>query len=169
MTAVRIAAEVRDVLANPAQRRHQVGHADIDRVFICRAADLGQIEESEQVEAVIHRDRNGVVMPRQLRAVLRGQFVGRAEGEAAAVKVDQHRTFAGQRGRPDIQLEHVFAHVAVVPIVEEGLLDRGVVVQALRAVGAVDQSGIFAVPRLGSFGRKPAIFAARYSGRTEFL
>ena len=111
-------------------------------------------------------------MPRHLRAFVRGQFVGRAEAEAAAVEIDHHRTLAGQAGRPDVQLEHVFAHVAVVPILDERLLDRREVMQALRAVGAVDQGGIFAVPRLGRFGRKPAVLAAgvlavRYSLERE--
>ena len=83
---------------NPAERRHQVGHADVYRIGICGPAYLGHIQESEQVEAVIHCHRNGVVMPGQLRAFLRGQFIRRAEGKAAAVKIDQHRTLAGQRG-----------------------------------------------------------------------
>ena len=32
--------------------------------------------------------------------------------------------------------------------------------QALRAVGSIDQSGILALPRLESFGWKPSIFPA---------
>ena len=132
---VGIAAEIGDVLAHPAKRRNQVGHADVHRIGIGRPADLGQIEESEDVEAVIDRHRHDIVMPRHLRAFVRGQFVGRAEAETAAVKIDHHRTLAGQRGRPDVQLEHVFAHVAVVPILKERLFDRREVVQALRAVG----------------------------------
>ena len=165
---VRIAAEIGDVVADPAKRRNQVGHADVDRVGIGRSANLGQIEESEHVEAVIDRHGHDVVMPRHLRAFVRGQFVRRAEGETAAMKIDHHRTLAGQAGRPDVQLEHVFAHVAVVPVLQERLLDRREVMQALRAVGAVDQRGILAVPRLGRFGRKPAVLARRYSGHTEF-
>ncbi len=124
MTLVGIAAEIGDVVANPAQRRHQVGHADVHRIGISRPADLGQIEESEDIEAVIDRHLDDVMMPRHLRAFVRRQFVGRAEAETAAMKIDHHRTLAGQARRPDVQLEHVFALVAVVPILNERLLDR---------------------------------------------
>ena len=42
--AVGIAAEIGDVLVHPAQRRDQIGHADIDGILIGRAADLGDVE-----------------------------------------------------------------------------------------------------------------------------
>ena len=103
--------------------------------------------------------RHDVVMTRHLRAVLRGQFVGRAEREAAAVDVEHDRALAGQARRPDVHLEHVLALPAVRPLEEECLL-ADPVVQALRAVGAVDQRRVLAVPRRGRLGRQPAILAA---------
>ena len=172
---VGIAAEIGDVVANPAQRRDQVGHADVDRIGISRPADLGQIEESEDIEAVIDRHLDDIMMPRHLRSFVRGQLIGRAEAETAAMKIDHHRTLAGEAGRPDVELEHVFALVAVVPILDERLFNRtphGVALallgegaipamQVLRAIRSVDQRGIFAVPGLGRFGRQPPVLAAR--------
>ena len=158
---VGVAAEIGDVVADPAKRRDQVGHSDVYRIGISRPADLGQIEESEDVEPVIDRHLDDIMMPRHLRSFVRGQLIGRAEAETAAMKIDQHRKLAGQAGRPDVELEHVFAHVAVVPILNERLLDAREVMQTLRAIGAVDQGGVLAVPWLGSFGRKPPVLASR--------
>src|SRR4051794_20591475 len=77
------------------------------------------------------------------------------------MEIDQHRTLAGQSGCPDVQLEHALAHVAVVPILEERLLNGGVVVKALRTVGTVDKRRVLARPRFGRFSRKPPVFPAR--------
>ena len=46
--AVGIAAEVGDVVMDPAQRRDQIGHADVDRIGISGAADLREVEESRE-------------------------------------------------------------------------------------------------------------------------
>src|SRR5581483_4682021 len=54
----------------------------------------------------------------------------------------------------------VFAHVTVVPILQEGLLDGGEVVEALRAVRTVDEGRVFVVPGLRGLRRQPAIFTA---------
>ncbi len=37
--AARIATEVGDVFPNPAKRRHQVGHRDVQRIGVLRPAD----------------------------------------------------------------------------------------------------------------------------------
>ena len=157
--AVRVAPEVRDVVPDPLERRHQVGHPDVHRVGIRRPAELGEVEEPEDVEAVIDGHRHDVVVPRHLRPVLGGELVRRAEREAAAVDVEHHGTLAGQAGRPDVHLEHVLALPPVGPLLEERLLARPVV-QTLRAVGPVGQRRILAIPRLGRFGRKPAVLSA---------
>ena len=68
--AVRIAAEVGDVVMNPLQGRHQIGHAHVDRIGVGGAADLREVEEAENVEAVIDRDLHDVMMPRHLRAFM---------------------------------------------------------------------------------------------------
>ena len=98
------------------QRRDQIRHADVHGIFIRRAADFRDIEEAKNVEAVIDGDLHDIVMPRHLRAFVRGQFVRRAEAEPAAVHVEHHRALAGQARRPDVQLEHVLALPAVVPV-----------------------------------------------------
>ena len=138
---------------------HEVGHADVDRIGVRRAAELGEVEEAEDVEAVVDGDGHHVVVPRHLRPVLRRELVRGPEREAAAVDVEQHGTLAGQARRPDVHLEHVLALPAVGPLLEERLLARPVV-QALRAVGPVGQRRKLTVPRLGRLGRKPAVLAA---------
>ena len=166
---VRIAAEIGDVVAHPCERGDQIGHADIDRICIGRAADLGDIEEAEHIEAMIDRHLHHIMMARHLRAFVRGQFIGGAEAEAAAMEVNHHRPLAGQARRPDVQLEHVFAHVAVVPILQEGLLDRGVVMQVLRAVGAVDRGRDIRPSRARGLWPAASDFRRRCSGRRECL
>ena len=73
-----------------------------------------------------------VVMPRHLRALMRRQFVRGAEAEAAAVEIDHHGALAAQARRPDVELEHVFALPAVVPVLDEGLFEA---VQGCRFCG----------------------------------
>jgi len=43
--------------------------------------------------------------------------------KSSAMDIEHDGTLAGQAGRPDIQLEHVFALPTVVPVLQEGLLD----------------------------------------------
>ena len=88
---VGIAAEVGDVLLHPLQRRHQVGHADIHRILIGRSANLRHVEEAQNIQAVIDGDLHNIVMPRHLRAFVRGQFIRRAEAVAAAMEVHHDR------------------------------------------------------------------------------
>lgn len=35
---------------------------------------------------------------------------------SAAAEVHHHRSLAGKTRRPDIQLEHILAHIAVIPV-----------------------------------------------------
>ena len=156
--AVRVAPEVRDVVPNPPKRRHQVGHADVDRIGVGWPAELGEVEKPEDIETMVDGHGDDVVMPRHLRAVLRGEFVGRAEREAAAVDVEHHRAPAGQARRPDVHLEHVLALPAVGPLLEERLLARPVM-KALRTIGSVGQGRVLAVPWLGRLGRQPPVLS----------
>ena len=155
-----IAAEIGDVVADPAQRSDQVGHPYIGGIGIVRAADLGHVEEAQRVETVIDGHLHNIVVPRQLRAFMRGQLIGRAEAEATTMKIDHHRPLAAEAGGPDVQLEHVLAHITVVPIEQERGLDPLIVMQSLRTVSAIDQSRIFVVPGLRRLGRQPAAGAA---------
>ncbi len=110
---------------------------------------------------MIDRDLHDIVVPRHLRALMRGQFVRRTEAESSAVHVEHHRTLAGQARRPDVQLEHVLALPAVVPILDEGLLRARPGVQVLRAVRPIDQRRIFVRPRHGWLSGQPAVLAGR--------
>ncbi len=109
---------------------------------------------------MVHRNLHHVVVAGHLRALMRRQLVGRAEAEPSPMEIDHHRPQARQAGRPDVQLQHVFAEIAVVPVIEERHLYGLVVVQRLRAVAAVDQGRIFVSPGHRRLGRQPAVFAA---------
>ena len=72
---------------NPAKRRHQISHANIGGIFVGRTADFGDIEETEDIQAVIDGDLHHIVVTRHLRALVRRQFVRRAEAESSAMHV----------------------------------------------------------------------------------
>ncbi len=145
-----------DVVPNPAERGHQVGHPDVGRIGIRRTSNRGDIEEPEHVETVIDRHAHDIMMPSHLRPVLRGQFVSRTEGVAAAVDVEHHRAFALEARCPHVHLEHVLALPAVGPLLKERLLARPVM-KVLRTIGAVGQGRVFTLPRRGRSGRKPSV------------
>ncbi len=69
--AVGVAAEVGDVLAHPFERIDQVRHADVGGVLVRRPADLRGIEEAKDVEAMIYRDLDDIMVARHLRALVR--------------------------------------------------------------------------------------------------
>ena len=81
------------------------------------------------LQALNYQHGNRVVMPGQLRAVLRRQFVRRPEREAAAVIIDEHRTFARQGASLNLDLRIVefrkcFFQVAPRPCRISGALLR---------------------------------------------
>src|SRR5512146_2562142 len=100
------------------------------------------------------------MMPSHLCAFVRRQFIGRAEFESAPVDVEHYRATASQARRPDVQLEHVLALPAVIPILQKCLLDSSPIVQMLRTIGAVNQGRVFILPRRGRLRRQETIFAA---------
>ena len=157
---VGIAAEPGDVLMHPAQGRDAIGHADVGRLLVRRAADFGQIEEPEDVQAVVERHLHHVVIPRHLRPIMRREFIGGAERETAAVEIDHDRTIAGQRRRPDIQLEHVLADETIGPLLKERVFDGVEIVERLRTVRAIGDGVAGLGPALGRLGRQPAVLAA---------
>jgi hypothetical protein len=77
------------------------------------------------------------------------------------MEVHHHRATARERRRPDVELEHILAQPAVVPVLDKGLLDRSPGREGLRTVGAVSERWILVGPLRGRFERKPAIFTAR--------
>src|SRR5665213_2389994 len=100
-------------------------------------------------------------MTRDLRAFMRGQFVRGAKLESAAVDIEHDGPLAAQARRPDVQLQHVFALPAVIPVLDECLLIAGPVVQSLRAICTINKSRILILPRHRRLCRQPAILAAR--------
>jgi hypothetical protein len=137
----------------------EIRHADVGGIFVGRSADLRRIKETENVQTMIDGDLHHVVVSRHLRAFMRRQFVRGAEAVATAVEIDHHGALAAQGRRPDVELEHVLALPAVVPVLDEGLFDARPGMQGLRAVRAVDQRGIVICPRGRRFGGEPAILA----------
>src|SRR4051794_14656123 len=109
------------------------------------------------IEAVIDGDLHYVVVPRHLRAFVRRQFIRGSEAVPSPVNVKHHRAPARQAGCPDVQLEHVLALPAIVPILNEGLLGTGPRVEVLRAVCTIHQRRIVVRPGSRRLGRKPAV------------
>src|SRR5665213_15693 len=99
-------------------------------------------------------------MTRHLCAFMRRQFVRRSKFEPAAVYIKHHRTAAAQARCPDVQLQHVLALPAIIPILQKRLLFACPVMQMLRAVSSVYQGRVFVFPRHWRLWRKKAIFAA---------
>ncbi len=98
-----IAAERRDVVADPSQCQHlveQPGHA--------RAVDLVEVQEAEGAEPVVERDDHDVAPRRQVRPVVPGDRAGARE-ERAAVDPDQHGQVGARVRCPDVQGQAVLA------------------------------------------------------------
>jgi hypothetical protein len=92
---VRVAAEAGDVVADPLQHGHQVEQADVCRMLVVLAPQLGEVQVAEGVEAVVVRDDDRVVATGQVFAVVREEIVARAGEEPAAVHPDHHRPVRG--------------------------------------------------------------------------
>src|SRR5579863_1563597 len=101
------------------------------------------------------------MMARHLCALVRRQLVRRPEAEPAPMHVEHHWTLACEARCPNVQLQHVLALPAVVPVKEERLLDAGPSMQILRTVCSVHQGRILVRPRRGRLGWKPAILSGR--------
>src|SRR5271163_3952303 len=101
------------------------------------------------------------MMTRHLCALVRWQLVRRSEAEPAPMHVEHHWTLARQARGPDVQLQHVLALPAVVPVEEKRLLDAGPGMQILWAVCSIHQGWILVRPRCGRLRRKPAILPGR--------
>ena len=127
--AARIAAEVRDVVADPLESRDDVAHAGVAGISVLFAAELGQVHEPERVQPVRDADDHDVVLAREVGAVI-GHHPGRAGRIAAAVQPHHHRALAAcaNAGRPDVQVETVFAHrlaqVERFPFLDEDRIDE---------------------------------------------
>ena len=129
--ARRVAAERRDVVAHPPERRdhvHHAAHAGVLERLRCTGRD--QMRVAEAREPVVHGDDDHVAEERQLAAVVH-RAVGGAGRPAAAVKRHQHGAPAvvPDARRPDVERQAVFAHAADADVAIPG--------DELRVVGAV--------------------------------
>ena len=111
-----IATELRDVALDPLESRGLVHQAVVaGGIVAIFFREFGMREEAEDTEAVIHRDDDnaflgevGTVLPR---------LGSGASDETSAINPDHHGefvfSFAEFRGRPDIQVETVFAYTRI--------------------------------------------------------
>src|SRR3546814_14477154 len=80
------------------------------------AADVGEVQVAEDVEAVVDRDDDHVLARGEVGAV-EARPVGRAVGEGAAVQPDHHRPLHAvvQTRRPDMRRQAILADLARRP------------------------------------------------------
>ena len=119
---VRVATEHGRVVANPAQRHHQVAQKQvvIDRNLRCR--QCRQIHAAERTQPIVHRHVHATT-PGERRSVEdRGR---RATQDVTATVDEEHhrqRTVGLRLGRHDVQREAVLAHGLISANAEEGVL-----------------------------------------------
>jgi hypothetical protein len=152
--ARRIAAERRDVVAHPLERRHHVHDAAHARAleFLGRA-ERRQMGVAEAGKTMVDGDDHDVAEQRELTAVVH-RTIARARGPAAAVEGDEDRSpgIVVHAGRPHVQRQAVFAHATRAAVF--------VPLNQLRVVGTETRRGLRrnrsvadAVPRAGPGGR----------------
>ena len=134
--AIGIAAERSDVVAHPFQREDEI---ELSRVAAIGKPVRREIGVPERVEAMVQRDYDDIAVRRQACA-LGDCACARAGVVSAAVNIDENRTRAAERWRPDIEEEAVLAL-------------RFVGQAALWACCAERQSIGDAAPRARSLGR----------------
>src|ERR1700744_4572847 len=95
-----------------------------------------------------------------LRALVRGQFIGRPEGVPTTVDVKHDGTLSAQARRPNVQFEQILALPPVIPVLNESLFGTGPGMQILRTVCPIYQRGIFILPWSGRLGREPPVLSS---------
>jgi len=108
---LRIAAEAVDVVADPREARDDVLLSGVAGFCEAFTAELRQVDESEHIQPMGDADHHHVVPPRQVRAVVRERS-GRSARVAASVQPHHDGTpdLGRRAGRPDVQVQAVFAH-----------------------------------------------------------
>ena len=106
----RIAAELRDIVAHPLQRRDQIEHPDVARLGKFVVAEAGEKRVAQRAEAMIDAHRHHVAAPHQIAAVV-NQRRARTRHEAAAMQPDHHGPLArvARITGPDVEHEAVLA------------------------------------------------------------
>ena len=109
----RIAAELRDIVADPFERRDLIEHAFVAARRNLSIGYVGEADESKWSKSIVNRDDYHVAAAREDRAVVESLRAG-ADGEAAAMNPDHHRSaLAVERGRPDVEREAILGLFAV--------------------------------------------------------
>ena len=108
----RIAAERGDIVAHPFKGGDQIQQADVAGLRVFFATQFGQVQVAEHIEAMIDGDNDHVLFGRQVPAVVHLP-VGGAGGVSAAVIPHHNRALTAQAGRPNIQVQAVFAAMGV--------------------------------------------------------
>ena len=158
----RITAKVGDVVVDPFQGCDQVEDTDIAGMGVFLTADLGEIGEAERIQTVVDGADDHVAIGGKAFTAVTVLLDGAAVEEAAAMEVDEHRTFLRIQTRgPDIQPEAVFAGIEEVPVVDEtgGGLRAPVVGNGLRSHVAVIEGETHPIPRLRFLRRHEAVLS----------
>ena len=113
-----IAAELRDVVVHPFQRRVLVEIAVVAGMAALLLRQLGMRHVAEHADAIVEVDEDGAALGHVLAVVI--GHARRAEGPAAAIDEDDHRAAVAGLGfgrRPDIEVEAVLAGRLLAEIV----------------------------------------------------
>ena len=70
-----VASEIRDVVAHPFEHRDVIQHARISGVRVSFTAQLGEVEKAENIQPVVVRHHNHIVIAGQIFAVIGQQIV----------------------------------------------------------------------------------------------
>ena len=144
---VRVAAEARDVVVDPLQRRDHIRAAGVAgvRVFF---PERRKVEIAEDIQAVVQRDDHHVAVAAHIFALVGDVLNRRARGKPAAVQPDEHRLFCRriERLRPDVEVLAVLVERPVA-VRNHQLVVRLVLLEH-RADIAVRERVLDALPRL---------------------
>src|SRR5262249_12891400 len=107
----RISAELRDVVVHPLERENQVELTYVSGIPEVGAAELRQVEISENIQTVVHTDHHHIAALAETNPVRAGRISG-AGRVTAAMEPDHDWTLATvlKTGSPDAQVQTVFAH-----------------------------------------------------------
>ena len=102
--------KLRDVVAHPIERGHDVEHAHAAGERELGTGQFAEIGEAENIQAVVDADDHYIVGVREAGAVENGRGAG-AGGESAAVEPHHYGAFAvaAYGGREDVEHQAVFA------------------------------------------------------------
>jgi len=137
-----------------------------------RAADIGQMQKAENIEAAVDADDNNIAAARQIGAVGH-RAVARPITEGAAMQPHHDRPLdaVAEAGCPHIQAQTIFALGARVRRPEKGFEHRpprGAIGQLPCAAGIGDRRA-HAAPGLRRFGRHEAVAPRRRSAVGDAL